>query len=63
MRCIFCHRGVKEVGVLSRINEKGVPGIWACKEHRQLADKAPDPELDRLVNLLAAASAPKGDAP
>lgn len=52
MKCIFCHRGMKEVGALSRINETGVPGIWACREHRNLSDKKFDPETDRIVDLI-----------
>ncbi len=50
--CIFCHRGPKDGLSLSRINEKGVPGIWACSEHRHLSDKKFDPELDRIVSII-----------
>ena len=57
--CIFCHRGLKDGLSLSRINEKGVPGIWACREHRHLSDKKFNPEDDRLVDLIAAAGLQK----
>lgn len=52
MKCIFCHRGLKEGISLSRINEKGVPGIWACGEHRHLSDKKFDLEVDRIVSII-----------
>ena len=50
MKCIFCHKS----GVtLHRINEKGVPGIWACTEHRNLSDKNFDPALDKLIGIIS----------
>jgi len=52
MKCIFCHRGLKEGLSLARINEKGVPGIWACREHVHLADKQPNAETQRIVDIL-----------
>ncbi len=39
---------------LFRENEKGVPGVWACKEHRT---REVDDELDEIVDLLEQADA------
>jgi hypothetical protein len=37
---------------LYRINEKGVPGIWACMKHLKQTGAPVDPELDELVRVL-----------
>jgi len=52
MICVFCHKGLKDGYTLHRINEKGVPGIWACWEHRSLSDKHFDPDLDMIVKVI-----------
>ena len=32
MKCRICGKGVLEIGgYLTRVNEKGVPGIWECR--------------------------------
>lgn len=52
MNCIFCHKGMADGVSLFRINEKGVPGIWACREHRSLSDQKLDAEVDEIVSLI-----------
>lgn len=36
-----------------RLNKKGVPGIWACGQHKLAAPV--DPEVRRLVHLIETA--------
>lgn len=33
MKCMICGRGLQEVGLLERVNDKGKPGLWACRPH------------------------------
>ena len=35
-----------------RINEKGVPGVWACNKHINQTDVTVDPEVKALTDLL-----------
>jgi hypothetical protein len=37
---------------MHRINEKGVPGIWACGEHFEQGNWKKDPETMRIVKIL-----------
>lgn len=52
MQCHICGKGpAPEHGGVTvyRQNEKGVPGIWACEQHR----KAPvDPETQDIVDII-----------
>jgi hypothetical protein len=48
-----CNRGPGTTGhTVYRINAKGVPGIWACEEHRADTDAPRDAELDRITKLI-----------
>lgn len=52
LRCVICKKGAPDVS-LFRINEKGVPGLWACAKHLKQTDAPPpDPELQKLVDIL-----------
>ena len=58
MRCEICNKGPAIDGVtVYRQNEKGVKGIWACKQH---AVFKPDPEVKRIVNILEDGKRPAG---
>lgn len=52
MRCLFCQKGLAEGVSLRRINAKGQPGVWACAKHIGQTDAKPDPELDRIVDII-----------
>lgn len=49
MKCfhVGCHRSAPQY-TLFRVNQKGVPGIWACEEHRIETDR----ELDEIINEI-----------
>ena len=34
MRCAVCGKGPMDGVTVYRVNEKGVKGVWACREHR-----------------------------
>ena len=51
MHCHMCNKSAPFV-TLFRVNEKGVPGIWACYEHWPKDKRDADPELDRIVKVL-----------
>jgi len=51
-KCCVCQKGPEEGVSLYRINEKGVPGIWACMKHLKQTGAPVDPELDELVRVL-----------
>lgn len=52
MQCVICKKGAPDVS-LFRINEKGVPGLWACAKHLKQTDAPPlDPEFAELVRIL-----------
>lgn len=49
MKCfrVECSKSAPK-DTLFRVNHKGVPGIWACREHRIERDL----ELERIVDAL-----------
>jgi hypothetical protein len=49
MKCFKCEKAAP-VFTLYRVNAKGVPGIWACEQHRLERDS----ELDAIVAAIAA---------
>jgi hypothetical protein len=49
---MFCGKGLEQVTVLHRINEKGVPGIYACEKHIRNTDIQVDPEISDIINIL-----------
>ena len=52
-KCCICQKSVTEVGVLYRVNAKGVPGIYACKQHLAQTDAPkPDEEVEELANII-----------
>ena len=52
--CEICGKSPpKGTGPIYRCNEKGVPGIWGCKAHREQLGWKPDPELDEIVNAIS----------
>ena len=53
MACVICKKGIPHVSVLHRINAKGQPGLWVCTKHRGQTDARVDPELDRIVDIIA----------
>lgn len=53
MICCICGKGPANGVSVFRINEKGVPGIWACEQHIRQTDGAPiDPDMRRLTNII-----------
>jgi hypothetical protein len=53
MKCCICQKGIDAVGVLYRINEKGIKGIYACREHVSQTDAAPpDEEIKDIVSIV-----------
>lgn len=65
VKCCFCPKTVEE-GPLFRINEKGVPGIFACRECIRLSDSPPPDaggsaeDMARLNAAIAEARRIKG---
>lgn len=51
MKCFFCERSVHE-HTLFRVNEKGVKGIWACREHMAQTDAAVDPIVREIADII-----------
>jgi len=51
MKCMVCGKGMSEGVSLFRTNEKGVPGIWACRVHMP-AGKSIDPTVDKIVTII-----------
>jgi hypothetical protein len=43
-------------GTLFRVNEKGVPGIWACRIHIKQTDAKIAPEVDSVVRAIEGGS-------
>ena len=41
VECEVCKKGIPEVAILHRVNEKGVPGIWRC-ENCMTSEQAED---------------------
>lgn len=54
MKCFHprCTVNPETGGTLFRINAKGQPAIWACREHRAQTDRRPDKELDTVVGII-----------
>lgn len=54
MKCFhpMCTVTPQTGGTLFRINAKGQPGLWACREHRANTDAPKDRELDRIVDAI-----------
>lgn len=52
--CCFsgCLRSVEAGYSLFRVNPKGEKGVWACRQHRWVSDQSPDPELDKIVDIV-----------
>lgn len=59
LTCFYprCGRGLANGHAIYRINAKGVPGIWACKEHRANTDAPVDPVTDEIVETIESAKA------
>lgn len=53
MHCVICRRGMRDGVDLFRINEKGVPGLWACQKHMNQTDAPPvSPEVASIVEAI-----------
>jgi len=50
--CIFCGKGPMQGVSLFRLNAKGEPGKWACREHIKNTDIAVDPTVQRIVDVI-----------
>jgi hypothetical protein len=50
MKCFVCGCTAWS-RALYRVNEKGVPGVWACEEHIPRG-KEPDPEVHDIIKAL-----------
>jgi ribosomal protein L37AE/L43A len=48
-KCDNCH---KEVGIVYRANEKGIPGVWWCQACMEAASKPIDPEVLSFLSEL-----------
>jgi hypothetical protein len=58
MKCFhpMCTVSPQTGGALYRINAKGQPGIWACREHLQNTDGKIDPTVDKLTSIIEGSS-------
>jgi hypothetical protein len=57
VKCMHCGKGVHETGgYLTRVNEKGVPGIWECSP-------SCDADLPQETNLMLAITGECKDVP
>lgn len=56
MKCCICHKTIEHVGVLHRVNAKGVPGVYACGKHVGQTDAVVDPEVREITNILSGKS-------
>ncbi len=56
MKCFHpdCPKAAPQ-NTLYRINAKGVPGIWACLDHKHLSDRKPDTEIEKIVAAVESA--------
>jgi hypothetical protein len=55
MKCFhpICQVSPATGGAVFRINAKGAPGIWACRDHMKNTDAPPvDPQVRELVGIL-----------
>lgn len=50
--CLFCRKGPSDGVSIFRINAKGQPGVWACREHKKMTDAPRDDALDNIVRVL-----------
>ena len=48
----LCNVSPSAVGTVFRINAKGQPGIWACREHIKNTDAMIPSEVDRVVSAI-----------
>lgn len=61
MKCFhpMCTISPSTGGALFRVNAKGQPGIWACREHIKQTDAKVAPEVDGLVKVIQGRSSGK----
>lgn len=52
MKCFFCARSPMTGDTVFRINAKGQPGIWACREHTAQTDVAIDPKVKAIAVII-----------
>lgn len=54
-RCFYplCTVSPETGGTLSRVNAKGQPGIWACREHIKQTDAKVAPEVKQVTDLIS----------
>lgn len=55
MKCEICGKGPMdpEMVGLTRVNEKGVKGIWRCKAHLTFEQEAAiDPEIKEITDMI-----------
>ena len=50
--CEQCGRTNSQVDVLFRVNEKGIPGIYCCKDCKHYFDSKIDPEVFEISEIL-----------
>lgn len=54
-KCFYplCTVSPRTGGSVFRINAKGQPGVFACREHMKQTDAAPiHPDVDRVVSVI-----------
>jgi len=56
LRCYRCERNDR---ALFRVSARGEPGVWACEECLP-PDKAPDPEVKEIVDIIGGPKPPIG---
>lgn len=52
LECVVCKKGPPQSVALFRINAKGQPGLWACRQHMNQTDGHIDPEVDQVVSAI-----------
>lgn len=53
LECVVCKKGRAEGRTLYRINEMGVPGLWACGAHLSQTDgPKPDPIVEEIISAI-----------
>lgn len=50
--CLFCRKGPAHGVTIFRVNAKGQPGVWACKQHIKQTDATVHPEVQFLIDAL-----------
>jgi len=48
----LCTVSPRTGGTTYRINAKGQPGIWACRQHMKNTDATIAPEVEQVVNAI-----------